>query len=63
MNNQVLDPVCGMMVNPEIAVAHSEYNGKSYYFCAPGCKAAFDKNPKKYLQNQHSHGHGHHYQQ
>ncbi len=25
------------------------YRGKKYYFCAPGCKRAFDQNPEKYL--------------
>jgi len=53
-NNQLpteaLDPVCGMTV--EIANAHfiSEYNGKTYYFCAAGCKRSFDKEPGKYVQ-------------
>jgi YHS domain-containing protein len=29
--------------------AHSEYKGKHYYFCCPGCKTQFDKNPDKFL--------------
>ncbi|TET13505.1 MAG: YHS domain-containing protein, partial [Dehalococcoidia bacterium] len=29
--------------------ATSEYKGKTYYFCAPGCKKAFDADPEKYL--------------
>jgi xanthine dehydrogenase accessory factor len=47
-----LDPVCHMTV--EIATAHftSEYNGKTYYFCAAGCKRSFDKDPEKYLQSE-----------
>ncbi len=44
------DPVCGMMVNEEKAAATSEYKGVTYYFCAKGCKVAFDKDPEKYLQ-------------
>jgi len=24
--------------------------GKTYYFCAPGCKVAFEKNPHKYMK-------------
>jgi len=43
------DPVCGMEVNPEKAAATSNYQGTTYYFCAPGCKKAFDENPTKYL--------------
>ena len=46
---QVKDVVCGMMVDPETAPAKAEYKGQTYYFCAPGCKAAFEKDPEKYL--------------
>lgn len=45
----VKDPVCGMMVDPKTAPAKSEYKGQTYYFCAPGCKISFDKDPEKYL--------------
>ncbi len=55
------DPVCGMMVDEEKAAARSEYKGQTYYFCAPGCKAAFDKDPEKYLEKgEEMHGHGTH---
>ena len=43
------DPVCGMMVDPKNCAGQSEYKGKTYYFCAPGCKSDFDKDPEKYL--------------
>jgi YHS domain-containing protein len=46
------DPVCGMDVDMEKPPATSVYQGKTYYFCAPGCKKAFDANPAKYLQNK-----------
>ena len=42
-----IDPVCGMEVDKEKAAGKSEYNGETYYFCSPGCKAAFDKDPEK----------------
>jgi YHS domain-containing protein len=29
--------------------ASTEYEGKTYYFCAPGCKVAFEADPEKYL--------------
>jgi Cu+-exporting ATPase len=48
----VKDPVCGMMIDPEKAAAKSEYEGKTHYFCAPGCKVAFDKDPEKYLKSE-----------
>ena len=53
------DPVCGMDVDEKNAAAKSDYEGKTYYFCAPGCKVAFDKEPEKYLGKDHTHEHGH----
>ncbi len=44
------DPVCGMEVDEKEAAATSEHGGKTYYFCALGCKKAFDENPEKYLK-------------
>jgi len=41
------DPICGMMVDPKRAAGSSVYQGKTYYFCSPGCKTTFDKNPAK----------------
>jgi YHS domain-containing protein len=47
-----IDPVCKMKVVEAKAVATSEYTGKKYYFCALGCKRAFDQNPEKYLAKE-----------
>lgn len=44
-----IDPVCHMEVDEKTAQWKSEYQGQTYYFCAPGCKASFDKDPEKYL--------------
>ena len=49
MTQPFVDPVCGMDVTPESAAGTSEYKGVTYYFCAPGCKRSFDKDPEKYL--------------
>lgn len=46
------DPVCKMTVDESKAVATSEYEGKTYYFCADGCKKAFDKEPEKYVKKE-----------
>jgi Cu+-exporting ATPase len=43
------DPVCGMDVDPKKAAAMSSYKGQTIYFCAIGCKQAFDADPEKYL--------------
>ena len=45
------DLVCGMDVDPKTAPAKTEYKGKTYYFCAPGCKKSFDREPEKYLSS------------
>ncbi len=53
------DPVCGMEIDEKKTVFSSKYKGKTFYFCAKGCKAAFDKQPEKVLareKSQHSHG-------
>ena len=55
------DPVCHMEVEEATAQWTSEYQGVTYYFCAPGCKASFDADPEKYITGKHSHqGHEHH---
>lgn len=53
------DPVCGMDVDEKKAAATATHQGKTYYFCAVGCKNAFEKNPQKYLGGQAA-GHGGH---
>jgi YHS domain-containing protein len=47
-SHQVVDPVCGMTVNADTAAAKTSHNGVQFYFCAQGCKQAFEANPKKY---------------
>ncbi len=48
-----IDPICKMEVDTENASGgQSEYQGNSYYFCAQGCKKAFDQDPEKYLSDQ-----------
>ncbi len=42
------DVVCGMQVDPAKAAAKSQYQGKTFYFCATECKTKFDANPAKY---------------
>lgn len=62
---QAIDPVCDMTVDIETAQHTSEYEGSTYYFCSPGCKRAFDRNPTEYLnkgqQDSGSGGHGAHH--
>src|SRR5947209_9398056 len=47
--NTVLDPVCGMYVDPQKARGSAEHQGKTYYFCSPRCVERFKAEPEKYL--------------
>ena len=44
------DPVCGMEIDASAAAGKSNFEGKTYYFCAPGCKKAFDKDPRWHIE-------------
>jgi len=48
----VLDPVCGMTVDPHTAKHRADYRGHPYYFCSAGCKTKFTADPQKYLSKQ-----------
>ncbi len=50
-----IDPVCGMDVetkNPPGGA--SSHEGTIYYFCAPGCRVAFENDPTGYLSGEKS---------
>jgi Cu+-exporting ATPase len=49
---EAVDPVCGMTVDPATAAGSTVYNGRTYYFCAPGCLQQFRADPEKYLRPQ-----------
>ncbi|MCX6616747.1 MAG: heavy metal translocating P-type ATPase [Acidobacteria bacterium] len=48
-NETVIDPVCGMAVNPETARFRLEHQGKPYCFCCAHCLEKFRAEPAKYL--------------
>ena len=51
-----IDPICQMDVDTDNPPGgQSEHEGTTYYFCAPGCKVAFDKEPEKYVSEAHDH--------
>ena len=47
---QVVDPVCGMKIDPAAAAGTHEHGGKTYYFCSSHCLAQFKANPVRYLR-------------
>jgi P-type Cu+ transporter len=48
----VLDPVCGMTVDPRRAAGAVEHRAQTYYFCSKGCAAKFEADPAKYLDSK-----------
>ncbi len=56
-----LDPICKMTVDENKATAKSEYKGKTYYFCALGCKETFEKEPEKYTEGTSGQDLSHHH--
>src|SRR5262245_18212541 len=49
---RVIDPVCGMTVDPHTTPHRAVHQGRTYYFCAAGCRTKFTANPGKYLAGQ-----------
>lgn len=45
----VKDLVCGRYIDYGDAAVKCEHRGKNYYFCSVGCKEDFEKEPKKYI--------------
>ena len=54
MPSSVLDPVCGMTIDPAHAAGQAEYRGTTYYFCNPLCRERFEADPERYLDPAHA---------
>jgi Cu+-exporting ATPase len=48
----VLDPVCGMPVDPDQTAYHAEHQGVRRHFCSARCRERFVADPAKYLSGQ-----------
>jgi P-type Cu+ transporter len=66
---RVLDPVCGMKVDPAATPHTHEHGGETFHFCSAGCERKFAAEPEKYLaardgekgaccHGHHGHDHG-----
>lgn len=49
---EVVDLVCGMTVTAEKSNRPFEYEGSTYYFCAPGCRTRFEKDPTSFISQE-----------
>ncbi|GAA6524770.1 YHS domain-containing protein [Intrasporangium sp. DVR] len=45
----VVDPVCGMTVDPASAAGTVEHEGTTYYFCSAHCVKVFEHDPEAYV--------------
>jgi P-type Cu+ transporter len=48
----VIDPVCGMTVDPATTPHKHTHQGHPYYFCSAGCRSKFAADPAKYLEGK-----------
>ncbi len=49
------DPICLMQVDTDAPNGgSSEYGGQSYYFCAPGCRVAFERDPEGWASGRNT---------
>lgn len=46
---RVVDPVCGMTVDPAVSPHRATHEGTEYHFCSAGCRAKFMNDPARYL--------------
>ena len=50
-----VDPVCKMDVDVKKPSGGThEHEGQTYYFCGPGCRVAFSKEPHAYRSGEKS---------
>jgi P-type Cu+ transporter len=47
----VVDPVCGMTVDPTPSLRH-DHAGKPYFFCSESCRSRFQVNPGRFLGSE-----------
>jgi Cu+-exporting ATPase len=48
----VLDPVCGMSVDPATSKHRFDHRGQTFHFCSAGCRTKFAADPAKYLDKK-----------
>lgn len=46
----VVDPVCGMTVDPQKTAHHATHAGHDHHFCSAGCREKFIADPERYLR-------------
>jgi Cu+-exporting ATPase len=52
MSSKVVDPVCGMQVDPAKSAGSLEYKGTTYHFCGVRCLEKFKNDPDSFLNRE-----------
>ena len=47
----MVDPVCGMTVDPETSRYRFDHHGHTYHFCSAGCRTKFAAAPEQYIES------------
>ena len=47
---KVADPVCGVQVDTEKAVAQEDYGSRTFFFCSVECHRLFKTSPERYTR-------------
>ncbi|WP_380871960.1 copper-translocating P-type ATPase [Sphingomonas sp. DBB INV C78] len=50
--DHVIDPVCGMTVDPATTPHHADHDGETWHFCSASCRSKFVADPKQYLTDR-----------
>jgi Cu+-exporting ATPase len=54
-DGRVVDPVCGMKVDPTTTPHHVEQDGRKVFFCSAGRKTKFEADPSRYMATEEKH--------
>jgi RND family efflux transporter MFP subunit len=47
---KVIDPVCGMQIDPAVAAGSAAHGGHVFHFCSENCKRQFEAGPSRYAK-------------
>ena len=50
--NKIVDPVCGMTINPATSKYRCDHDGLTFHFCSTRCREKFAADPASYLTGQ-----------
>jgi Cu+-exporting ATPase len=46
--SMVVDPVCGIQIDPEKTAVQAKFQGRTFFFCSTTCAREFEAHPQEY---------------